>query len=428
MTQHPQGSNPFKAFNQCLPLRQSVSLIGGLSILGSSLVWSQAQATTNSLVIETTPAQTTPPPAPSAPVAPAEPVPQAVSRQQAPVASPLTTTPPTVQLSAPKISVPPSPPRSVTNPTPQTQPTGIQSIAPIAQPGKNGYIDTTSYGQGENGHYVAPSAVILTERSTGCQTISQHGKLTRASCGVAAKKPVSLSRVTASARPLPPPRLIAASRQKNALTTLKVVPPTVSYNVQGMGLNSSGQTSGSLAIVPLSQYNRATTSQPQTYSGNGKTALIFPLSIPAAITSAFGWRVHPISGTARMHYGTDIGAPIGTPVLAAYQGEVSFANWEGGYGLMVVLRHEEGTQESRYAHLSEIFVKPGDLVEQGTVIGLVGSTGFSTGPHLHFEWRRMTQEGWVAVDAGLHLEYALANLIQAMQMANAQAPTAKPGS
>jgi murein DD-endopeptidase MepM/ murein hydrolase activator NlpD len=112
---------------------------------------------------------------------------------------------------------------------------------------------------------------------------------------------------------------------------------------------------------------------------------------------------------------------MGTPVLAAYRGEVAAADWSGGYGLMVILRHEGGTQESRYAHLSEIYVRPGDWVEQGVVIGRVGSTGLSTGPHLHFEWRHLTQEGWVAVDAGLHLEYALENLIQSLQMAGTAA-------
>ena len=86
---------------------------------------------------------------------------------------------------------------------------------------------------------------------------------------------------------------------------------------------------------------------------------------------------------------------------------------------MVTLRHLEGTQESRYAHLSDIYVEPGEWVEQGTVIGRLGSTGYSTGPHLHFEWRHLTDKGWVAVDAGLHLEYAMDNLIRSMQYAQA---------
>ena len=93
------------------------------------------------------------------------------------------------------------------------------------------------------------------------------------------------------------------------------------------------------------------------------------------------------------------------------------ADWSGGYGLMVILRHLEGTQESRYAHLSEVLVKAGQSVQKGEVIGRVGSTGLSTGPHLHFEWRHLTNNGWVAVDAGTHLEYAMANLIRNEQLA-----------
>jgi murein DD-endopeptidase MepM/ murein hydrolase activator NlpD len=175
-----------------------------------------------------------------------------------------------------------------------------------------------------------------------------------------------------------------------------------------------------IALAPMPEYSRATSLYaPTAPQGESRTDLLFPLPVVAPITSAFGWRIHPITGTGRMHSGTDIGAPLGTPVLAAYQGEVAVADWLGGYGMTVILRHLEGTQESRYGHLSEIFVKPGQAVQQGEVIGRVGSTGFSTGPHLHFEWRHLTKEGWVAVDAGPHLEYALANLIQTQQLANA---------
>ncbi len=148
-----------------------------------------------------------------------------------------------------------------------------------------------------------------------------------------------------------------------------------------------------------------------------QTSFMFPLTIPAPITSLFGWRLHPISGQYRFHGGTDLGAPQGTPVIAAVSGEVATADYLGGYGLAVVIRHEEGTQESLYGHLSEVFVKQGDLVNQGTVIGRVGSTGFSTGPHLHFEWRQLAPNGWVAVDAGAHLEYGLAQFMKALQVA-----------
>jgi murein DD-endopeptidase MepM/ murein hydrolase activator NlpD len=146
---------------------------------------------------------------------------------------------------------------------------------------------------------------------------------------------------------------------------------------------------------------------------------MFPLSVPAAITSVFGWRVHPITGQYRFHAGTDLGAPQGTPVIAAASGQVVTADFLGGYGLTVVLQHEPGTEESLYAHLSEIFVQAGEQVEQGNVIGRVGSTGNSTGPHLHFEWRHLTSDGWVAVDASSHLEFSLAQFIKVLEFAQA---------
>jgi murein DD-endopeptidase MepM/ murein hydrolase activator NlpD len=152
-------------------------------------------------------------------------------------------------------------------------------------------------------------------------------------------------------------------------------------------------------------------------SGKGEINLLFPLSIPAAITSAFGWRIHPITGDQRFHAGTDLGAPSGTPVLAADAGQVSVAVVMGGYGLTVILSHKQDTVQTLYAHLSEILVQPGDRVKQGAVIGRVGSTGNSTGPHLHFEMQKFTPEGWIAVDPGIQLETAVAQLIKYLQTA-----------
>jgi murein DD-endopeptidase MepM/ murein hydrolase activator NlpD len=152
--------------------------------------------------------------------------------------------------------------------------------------------------------------------------------------------------------------------------------------------------------------------------GNENVKLLFPLAIPAPITSLFGWRTHPISGTARLHTGTDIGAAMGTPVLAALAGRVILADSMGGYGLAIALEHNSGIQQTMYAHLSEIFVKPGELIQQGTVIGRVGSTGASTGPHLHFEFRQMTQDGtWVAMDSGQQLEISLGDMARSLQVA-----------
>lgn len=158
-------------------------------------------------------------------------------------------------------------------------------------------------------------------------------------------------------------------------------------------------------------------SRPAGRPGNGDRSMIFPLAIPAQITSLFGWRVHPIFGDRRFHSGTDLGAPLGTPVLAAYSGTVAIADWLGGYGKTVVIEHEDATTETLYAHLSEILVEPGQFVAQGEAIARLGSTGNSTGPHLHFELRELTPEGWVNLDPGTQLEYALSTLIQSLEMA-----------
>jgi murein DD-endopeptidase MepM/ murein hydrolase activator NlpD len=158
------------------------------------------------------------------------------------------------------------------------------------------------------------------------------------------------------------------------------------------------------------------TIRPPAHLTSGGLNFLFPLSIPAAITSAFGWRLHPILGESLFHSGTDLGAPQGTPVLAAFSGKVAIADFMGGYGLAVVLQHDNGTEESLYGHLSEIFVKPGETVKQGEVIGRVGSTGLSTGPHLHFEFRKQTPNGWVVMDAGGALELALSQFVSALKL------------
>ncbi len=103
-------------------------------------------------------------------------------------------------------------------------------------------------------------------------------------------------------------------------------------------------------------------------------------------TSGFGIRVHPILGTKRLHAGLDLAAPIGTPVRAAGSGVVQSAGWGGGYGNLIKVDHGNNLL-TRYAHLSRIDVAPGQPVAKGMIIGLMGSTGASTGSHLHFETR-----------------------------------------
>jgi murein DD-endopeptidase MepM/ murein hydrolase activator NlpD len=105
------------------------------------------------------------------------------------------------------------------------------------------------------------------------------------------------------------------------------------------------------------------------------------------ITSRFGYRYHPVLRYRRLHAGIDIGAASGSPVYAAAAGEVFFASWRGGYGRCIIVLHGGG-MSTLYGHLSRIRVTPGQTVRRGQVIGAVGSTGLSTGPHLHFEVRR----------------------------------------
>ena len=113
----------------------------------------------------------------------------------------------------------------------------------------------------------------------------------------------------------------------------------------------------------------------------------FALPVHGRVSSGFGPRVDPLHGAGGYHTGLDLAAPTGTPVVAAAAGTVVRAGDAGGYGQLIVLRHADGS-ETRYAHLSAIGVEVGAQVARGQAIGAVGSTGRSTGPHLHFELRR----------------------------------------
>lgn len=111
---------------------------------------------------------------------------------------------------------------------------------------------------------------------------------------------------------------------------------------------------------------------------------MFMAPVAGRITSGFGMRRHPILGFARLHAGMDFGAPWGAPIYAVNDGAVSFAGYSGGHGNLVKLDHGGGVGTG-YAHMSRIAVSPGERVRKGQVIGYVGSTGLSTGPHLHYE-------------------------------------------
>jgi murein DD-endopeptidase MepM/ murein hydrolase activator NlpD len=125
----------------------------------------------------------------------------------------------------------------------------------------------------------------------------------------------------------------------------------------------------------------------QFFDENGKNIKGFLLTTPvngARISSSFGMRFHPVLGFNRMHTGMDFAAPTGSEIVAAGDGVVADAKWWGGYGRWVRVQHGSGW-ETGYAHMSSIKVRPGQRVRQGEVIGYVGTTGRSTGPHLHFE-------------------------------------------
>jgi len=116
-----------------------------------------------------------------------------------------------------------------------------------------------------------------------------------------------------------------------------------------------------------------------------ESAMMMPANGP--ITSYFGYRYHPILHFTRFHAGVDIGAAWGSPIVAAGDGQVVSAGWSGGYGREVMIAHGGGLV-SLYGHMSEIVAQPGSFVHRGQLIGYVGSSGLSTGPHVHFEVRQ----------------------------------------
>ncbi len=122
-------------------------------------------------------------------------------------------------------------------------------------------------------------------------------------------------------------------------------------------------------------------------AGIGERKGVMTWPVAARISSNFGWRVHPILGFRKLHKGMDFAASYGTPIRAATDGVVAMAGRNGGYGNFVKLNHGGGLATG-YGHMSRIAVVPGTRVSRGQVIGYVGSTGLSTGPHLHYElWR-----------------------------------------
>ena len=124
-------------------------------------------------------------------------------------------------------------------------------------------------------------------------------------------------------------------------------------------------------------------------AGVATTSVSVPSAMPltdARLSSGYGMRNHPVLGGRRGHKGVDLAAPTGTPVYATADGFVSKADWFSSYGKYISIEHG-ASRQTRFAHLSDMVVSAGDKVKKGDLIGYVGSTGRSTGPHLHYEVR-----------------------------------------
>jgi murein DD-endopeptidase MepM/ murein hydrolase activator NlpD len=119
-------------------------------------------------------------------------------------------------------------------------------------------------------------------------------------------------------------------------------------------------------------------------NGAGRQVATMAWPVAGRITSGFGLRVHPILRFARMHRGIDFGAGYGAPIVAVADGQVTASGWSGGYGRQVRIAHGGGIATT-YSHMSRLVAEPGSFVRQGQLIGYVGSSGLSTGPHLHYE-------------------------------------------
>ena len=365
-----------------------LGIISSLALLSGQSVFAQTEDFPEIAVPEAT--------APSVTVLPEEPEPVApafiapAERPAAPIPEPAF---------SPPIVAPPTAAEII-------RPTTIvpDSIPTLPEDYNSVFVDPTDYSIGattvENTPKNAPE-VIVTERSSGCQfSVGAGRSLPNSVCAPAGESAVAAQKP--AARDQPVAQQFSDRQSSNQ-----------SVNIGPISISSAGvRISDNTAAQNRAYYNKAVRPVVNLQLGQ---KFIFPLSIPAPITSLFGWRLHPIFGDQRFHAGTDIGAPEGTPVLAAQAGRVVTSGDMGGYGLTVTLRHGKNEHlESLYPHLSQLLVEPNEQVKQGDVIGLVGSTGNSTGPHLHFELRQLTAGGWVTVNGDTLVRQSLAIMVQTL--------------
>lgn len=407
MTQ--QSNSTAKAMCSRKKLIRRLGCLSSLSVFSSGVALAQVPSPSVSV---TSPSITSAATLPSNPPAVADPEPPAVVVKVKPAPAAIVAPP---EQAAPEASPLPSVASEI--PAPSSAERNVETAPSPANTARD-LIGQPPAPASED--YEAPDAVVFSERTSGCEFSVQKGRV--GSCGAASKAPVAvkpsgISKTISNAiSGVVRPKFAGASAEAESVSAAPVQVGSVSLSSSGIGWNGGNSAAIDSAYSTVqSYYNR--TVRPLGMPGNGNVRLLFPLSIPTAITSFFGWRIHPITGAQRIHTGTDLGAPMGTPVLAALAGRVIMTGLMGGYGVAIGIEHTDGRQQTLYAHLSEVFVKPGDIVPQGAAIGRVGSTGNSTGPHLHFEFRQQTQDGsWVAEDAGFALEQSVAQLAKSLQV------------
>ena len=167
----------------------------------------------------------------------------------------------------------------------------------------------------------------------------------------------------------------AAAEKAAAEQAAKAAQAAAQKAAQQQKQQSSGSSASGSSSSSGSQSSQTTASA---------SGFLWPIASSHRVTSPFGWRTHPITGRQHLHGGIDIAAPNGTPIMASKAGVVVISQYGSSYGNYVVISHPDGTR-TLYAHMSQRNVSAGDTVRQGQTVGLVGSTGSSTGNHLHFE-------------------------------------------
>ncbi|NJR69248.1 MAG: peptidoglycan DD-metalloendopeptidase family protein [Synechococcales cyanobacterium CRU_2_2] len=386
------------------------------------------------------------------PVAPESVAPEPIAPE--PVSEPL----PAPDLQAPVVNLTPAdlapPPAEIGN-----------GNSGMGTEGSGAVIDTSDlYSTGatnrEDGQQLERPPVVVTERAPagGCQQTLQDNGLSCGAAAVSAPRPGAAQPTTAVSSTAAENGQPASGLGNGSSATADAFPrvilaPSVSSTSSGVGRTvfqapdapsttqisgTASSSSGYSVTFPSRMPNPlqfavqnlgrsltqsadaasyyARTQRPGALPGNGDRSLLFPLTLPTPISSVFGWRIHPIHGSWRFHSGIDLAADMGVPVVAPLSGTISTADFIGGYGLTITVDHSAGKTQTLFGHLSEIFVRPGQFVRQGEVIGRVGSTGGSTGPHLHFEVRQQDGQGsWVAVDPSRYLEGSVAQLMNVLR-------------